>query len=68
MSTRTENLKLRVDFKSPDTILSQRNELDENFNLFDDDYPLIFEGLEKINELFAHVIDLDENENGKDGK
>lgn len=62
MSTRTENLKLRVDFRSPDTILSQRTEMDENFNLFDDDYPLIFEGLEGINELFSKVIDLDEND------
>ena len=58
MSTRTENLKLRVDFRSPDTILSQRTEMDENFNLFDSDYPLIFEGLEKINEKFAQSVDL----------
>lgn len=62
MSTRTENLKLRVDFRSPDTILSQRTELDENFNLFDDDYPLIFEGLEGINELFSKVIKLKDDD------
>ncbi len=61
MAEKTENLKLNINYHSPDTLYDQRLGLDENFQIIDQIYPLIFEGLDKVNEKFSEVIDLDNN-------
>lgn len=60
MSSKTTNLELNINYRSPSTHLDLKNGYDENYNILDEQYQYILGTLENTDVSFSESIDLEE--------
>lgn len=62
MSSKTTNLELNINYRSPSTHLDLKTGYDENYNILDEQYQYILGTLENTDVSFSESIDLEEGE------